>query len=61
MHEVIAAPLASYTFGSRFSWTGPLASLRASLRRWRRRAGFAAIASAVADLNPFLFQIESDH
>jgi len=61
MHENIAFPVASYSFGSRFFWTGPVVSLRASLRRWRRRAGPAAFASAVSDLNPFVFQIESDH
>ncbi len=62
MHQVTALPLASYSFGSRFSEAGPAASLCANLHRWRRRASLEAIARAFSDLsfNPFLFQIESD-
>ena len=63
MRKVTAFPIVPLRFRSRDPDIGAFFSLRASLRRWRRRASVDAIGRALTDasLNPYLFLIESDH
>jgi hypothetical protein len=62
MRLLTAVPLVPPSFRSRRGEAGPAVSFYASLRRWRRRASLAAIARTISDvnLNPFLFQIETE-